>query len=165
LVEHRFCKPDVSGSNPDGGFGFHVAEGVAMDHAGKHFSKTFNRFALLVILFFVSLFILFLFGFLRKNVGMVPYVPIVDVWIRGDPLLTDTPGLLTREHLEAVDHILNYYNEKHEFHGGVLYIERSLANDRDLLWNFTTKAEDYRVDKKNGVKKWSFEDDIEVPNH
>lgn len=130
-----------------------------MTYEGNHSSKKSNRIALFVILAFVTLLTVILIINILKNTGMVPYVPIVSV----DSVLTDTPKLLTPDHLDAVDHVLSYYGQKHEFCGEKLYIEASLANDRDLLWNFTTKAEDCRFDKISGVKKWSFEDGYVVP--
>ena len=66
------------------------------------------------------------------------YVPIVYVNDKG---LVDTPRLLTEEHLNNLEYVLNFYK---------ITFRRDAVNkllidsdvDRDTLWNYTTKAND-----------------------
>ena len=73
--------------------------------------------------------------------GYVEYVPIVLIVEHGDHILREEPSLITPEHIKAMKIILERYGEKYNMKDGKLYIKQSLQNDRDLLQNYTFKAE------------------------
>jgi len=71
----------------------------------------------------------------------VPYIPVV----RGndaDHTLSPDASLLTQDHVDAISKLLSRYGESYKVIDGKLHIRRSLANNRDLLANYTTKALD-----------------------
>jgi hypothetical protein len=74
----------------------------------------------------------------------VEYRPVVRNLNRGDHLLADAPELLTPDHVGAVQRVLQGYGEPFKLVGGKLYIRHELSVDRDLLANYTEKAEDLR---------------------
>ena len=82
--------------------------------------------------------------FISSCMNYVEYTPIVLVVEHGDHLLKEEPGLITPEHIEAMKIILGKYGEKYVIKGGKLYIKQSLQRDKDLLQNYTFKAEAYR---------------------
>lgn len=69
----------------------------------------------------------------------VPYVPIEMVFDRGDPVLVDARELLTPEHCREFASIVG---EDARFEGERLLISRSFAQDRELVMNYTQKAEE-----------------------
>ena len=70
--------------------------------------------------------------------SMVPYTPIV---MDQRQRLVDMSVLITPAHLDAMERVLKRYDEPfHRSGPTLLLIPRRLAEDRDLLWNFTTKA-------------------------
>lgn len=70
--------------------------------------------------------------------SMVPYTPIV---MDQRQKLVDMSVLITPAHLDAMERVLKRYDEPfHRSGPTLLLIPRRLAEDRDLLWNFTTKA-------------------------
>jgi hypothetical protein len=71
--------------------------------------------------------------------GVVRYVP-VGVDRTGE--FVDIPERATRAHLEAFRVVLRDYGVEYIEKGGDVYIPRGLAQDRELLANYTTKAED-----------------------
>ncbi|MEN2413693.1 hypothetical protein [Flavobacterium mesophilum] len=64
------------------------------------------------------------------------YIPIV---FQQDHLM-DVPELLTQEHVKNVIHVLKYYDEKWKIENGKLFVSNEI--DREILWNYTTKAND-----------------------
>lgn len=69
------------------------------------------------------------------------YVPVSLVVKGGDHVLTEDPSLLTKEHIEAMKIILSRYGEDYKIADGKLMIKASLKSDKDLLQNYTFKAE------------------------
>lgn len=39
-----------------------------------------------------------------------------------------------------LEKVLEYYNEDYKIEGGIIYVKRTLYNDMDLCWNYTSKA-------------------------
>lgn len=72
------------------------------------------------------------------------YIPIVLIIDRGDHILKEDPSLLSPEHIDAMQAILKKYGENFEVRDGKLLIEQSLQRDKDLLQNYSFKAECYR---------------------
>ena len=66
----------------------------------------------------------------------VEYNPIV---FQQDHLM-DVPELMTQEHVKNVIHVLKYYGEKWKIENGKLFVSNEI--DREILWNYTTKAND-----------------------
>ena len=58
----------------------------------------------------------------------------------GDNGLTENKGTLDREHLENIKNVLTYYNHNWTDIRGQLFYEGPI--DKELLWNYTTKAND-----------------------
>ena len=89
---------------------------------------------------------LILAGFLtpgiRSRFEYTKYVPIQLVFEK-DYKLIKNPSLLTQEHTEAMIKILSSYREDYKVVSGDLYIKRTLQSDKDLLQNYTFKAEAY----------------------
>lgn len=79
-----------------------------------------------------------------SDAGYTPYIPIVLSDLTGRQGLVEDKTLLTPEHISAVQVVLNEYNQPYKMIDGELYIKPSLWRDRDLLWNFTSKAEGVR---------------------
>ncbi len=68
------------------------------------------------------------------------YVPIV---MDGRQQLVEDPTMLTPAHLDRLEAVLKRYDEWYQrIDATHLRISRKLWRDRDLLWNYTTKAED-----------------------
>jgi hypothetical protein len=68
------------------------------------------------------------------------YVPIV---IDNRQQLVTNPFMLTPGHLDRLEVVLKRYGEWYQRVDAThLRISRELWRDRDLLWNYTTKAED-----------------------
>jgi len=73
-----------------------------------------------------------------RETRYVPYVPVVYTFdVR---LVVDDPDMLTEEHKARIMLVLFRYNEPFQFRGGVVYIQKRLKEDKDLLCNFTEKA-------------------------
>ena len=79
---------------------------------------------------------------MNTQTDLVPYTPVVRQVDRGDHVLVDAPGLLTEAHVKAMTNVLARYGERYDTHGATLRIERKLAEDRDLLANYTEKAKE-----------------------
>lgn len=57
--------------------------------------------------------------------------------------LIPAPELVTLDFLNRVKIVLEFYNEPFETdHNGNIIISESLANDKELIWNYTNKALD-----------------------
>lgn len=77
-----------------------------------------------------------------KPPSVVEYVPIVS---DGRQQLVQDRTLLTAAHLDRLEVILQSYGVAYKRADvNHLLIPRSLSNDRDLLWNYTSKAEDLK---------------------
>ncbi|MDR1180598.1 MAG: hypothetical protein LBL13_01270 [Bacteroidales bacterium] len=71
---------------------------------------------------------------------MKPFIPISVKIYRGEPTLVDSPDLNSAEFRLALQNVLAEYNMKYELRDDIVYIEDSLANDRELMMNFTDKT-------------------------
>jgi hypothetical protein len=71
-----------------------------------------------------------------SNYQYVEYIPII---FRQDKLV-DAPDLLSKAHIKNVIHVLKFHNEKWKIYNGKLLVSRNI--DREILWNYTTKAND-----------------------
>jgi hypothetical protein len=71
----------------------------------------------------------------------VEYRPVVLRMVGGDPVLVDCPEMMNGNHVHAVINVLWKYGEDFRMEGHKLYIRRWLAENRDLLWNYTEKAD------------------------
>ena len=78
---------------------------------------------------------------MKTQTDLVSYMPVVRRVDRGDHLLVDAPELLTEAHIKAMTSVLDRYGDHYEVHGLTLRIERKLLEDRDLLANYTEKAQ------------------------
>gem|GEM_PF-4458584 len=73
---------------------------------------------------------------------IVPYRPIAVSNDRLANLIVDR-SLLTKEHLDRIEHVLKYYDKRYwRISNKKLLINISLVFSKELLWNFTIKAED-----------------------
>ena len=64
------------------------------------------------------------------------YIPLV---LENDEII-EKPSLLNKNHKLNMIQVLSYNNEDWKFKDEKLLIKRSI--DRELLWNYTTKAND-----------------------
>ncbi|NJO21425.1 MAG: hypothetical protein HC838_17210 [Spirulinaceae cyanobacterium RM2_2_10] len=57
--------------------------------------------------------------------------------------LVPAPELATPSYLERVKVVLEFYGEKYQTNAnGSLLIQRKISRDRELLWNYSMKAQD-----------------------
>jgi hypothetical protein len=89
----------------------------------------------------LKLIIITTFAFLYGCSNYCEYTPVSLIVERGDHKLVETPELSTKDHIEALKHILNKYNEPYMISDDKLLIKESLQKDKDLLQNYTFKAE------------------------
>lgn len=75
----------------------------------------------------------------RPQPRFVPYVPVLLVFDRGEPVLIDAPELLTAAHCREFAQLVG---SAARFEADRLLIRRSFAQDRELLMNYTQKAEE-----------------------
>lgn len=80
-------------------------------------------------------------GCTQEEPTYVKYVPVART--AGGELVED-PDLLSPAHLEALKVVLRNYNEPFRLRADGVYIQQSLRADRDLLANYTSKAESFR---------------------
>ena len=71
-----------------------------------------------------------------SNYQYVEYIPIV---FQQDELM-DAPNLLSKTHVRNFIHVLKFYNEEWKLQNGKLLVSSNI--DREILWNYTTKAND-----------------------
>jgi hypothetical protein len=71
----------------------------------------------------------------------VKYVPVKRVVKNGNHLLIDASSIATEKHKKSLVLILDKYEEKYKIIDGEIYIPHRLAQDKDLLSNYTQKAE------------------------
>jgi len=90
------------------------------------------------------IFLVYLIFILSSCTKYVEYVPVVLIVERGDHKLIEYPNLITTDHIEAIKIILEKYDEQYKMKNGKLYILQTLQNDKDLLQNYTSKAEVFR---------------------
>jgi len=57
--------------------------------------------------------------------------------------LVPAPELVTSSYLERVKIVLEFYGEEYQTNAtGLLLIPRKISRDKELLWNYSTKAQD-----------------------
>ena len=78
----------------------------------------------------VSVFLLY------REYSFTVYIPLV---FENDEII-EKPSLLTENHKSKMIQVLNYHDEKWKLQGEKLLVKRNI--DRELLWNYTTKAND-----------------------
>ncbi|HLP89368.1 MAG TPA: hypothetical protein VK184_12350 [Nostocaceae cyanobacterium] len=70
------------------------------------------------------------------------YVPFKPVYLRGDQLVASEEPLSAKQR-ENIKTVLKYYNVPYqEDKNGQILIPKSVWEDRDTVWNYTTKAND-----------------------
>lgn len=76
------------------------------------------------------------------NRDLVEYEPL-KLQTGAQNKLVPAPELNTSAHLENVKVVLSFYGEQWQTNSnGKLLITRKLSNDKELVWNYTKKAED-----------------------
>lgn len=109
--------------------------------AGQAGPTNLRRLVIWIGLCVVSLMLVLCIAVLRSDAEYVPYIPHEVTF---DGALAN-PELVTEEHLDAVQQVLSRYGYTFIREGPRrLLIQRKLANDTDLLMNFTEKAKDLR---------------------
>ena len=63
-----------------------------------------------------------------------------SILIVGLTKLIEVPEMMTEKHRENIIQVLKYYGEKWKMEHGKLYVAGKI--DREILWNYTTKAND-----------------------
>lgn len=101
---------------------------------GVCFMRWFKWLIILVLLCFVVL--------LGINLYLNSYVKYNPIVYKSGKGFVEAPELNTREHKENIKLVLTSYSKKWEIKNGEVYIQRKLFNDKQLLWNFTSKAND-----------------------
>lgn len=86
-----------------------------------------------IVVFLIVLVSVFL---LYREYSFTEYVPLA---LEKEEII-EKPSLLTENHKSKMIQVLNYNNEDWKLKDGNLLIKRSV--DRELLWNYTTKAND-----------------------
>jgi len=82
--------------------------------------------------------------------ALVEYVPVVS---DSRQALVQDRSLLTPAHLDRMEVVLKSYNQPYtRVDANHLLISRALSRDTDLLWNYTTKAEDPKFDPTSLAK-------------
>jgi hypothetical protein len=72
-----------------------------------------------------------------------PYEPIIARHIGREIHLISDTSLHTPDHLDRIEHVLTYYDERYwRISSKQVYICLTLFLNRELAWNYTTKAED-----------------------
>ncbi|MDX9750699.1 MAG: hypothetical protein RBT71_06425 [Flavobacteriales bacterium] len=78
---------------------------------------------------------LLLLGLVACGPSHTPFVPVVSE--QGQ--LVERPGLMTDSLRRNLVHVLSHYHEDWRMQGGTLLVKQQ---DRELRWNYTTKAMD-----------------------
>ena len=82
--------------------------------------------------------------FIRRE--YVEYVPIERIIVRGDHRLTENVSIRSASHLREIVRILDQYGERYEVdESGRVWIPKQLADDLDLMANYTKKAQELRT--------------------
>lgn len=93
----------------------------------------------------LSILILLVAGFyINEN----KYVKLEPLAFNGEDLYQIE---LKPDEIKKFQIILANYEEPYKIDGGEIYIKKSLSNDKELIWNYTTKA--LRLPKKQVFKK------------
>lgn len=96
--------------------------------------KWFKWLVILVVFFSIVL--------LNISLYMNSYVKYNPIVYKKGHGLVEAPKLNTTEHKENIKFILTSYSEKWKLKNDEVYIQRKLFNNKQLLWNFTSKAND-----------------------
>lgn len=86
-----------------------------------------------IIAFFIVLICVF---FLYRQYSYTEYIPLV---LEKDEII-EKPSLLTENHISNMIQVLNYFDVKWKFEDKKILVKRNI--DLELLWNYTTKAND-----------------------
>lgn len=78
--------------------------------------------------------------------GCEQYAEYIPVEQQGDQLV-ENKALLTEKHRENIKRVFDYYNVKWKEEEGKLLV--ASGTDKELLWNYTTKANDPRWMKEH----------------
>ncbi|HHZ19115.1 MAG TPA: hypothetical protein GX391_01175 [Firmicutes bacterium] len=98
-------------------------------------------------LFIIAL--LYCLELLCINLYMNSYIKYDPIVYKPGKGLVEAPKLNTMAHKENIKLVLTSYSEKWKEKNGEIYIQRKLYFDKDLLWNFTNKANDPEFMKKS----------------
>jgi hypothetical protein len=102
----------------------------------KSTMSTRNKFVLLTL----ALAGLLGISWITVNYPLIRYAPIV-LGVRQE--LVAAPQMRTKQHLDRVEQVLTYYGQPYRRAGATdLRISLTLIADKELVWNYTTKAED-----------------------
>ena len=93
---------------------------------------------------FVGLIIFSVLVLVWEKYRLVPYIPVVLNVYRGDHKLQYDKDLMDSEHKKNIIIILRKYGEYYQEQGDVILIRHYLLRDKDLLQNYTNKAEGLR---------------------
>lgn len=103
-------------------------------------TKIFIYFGVALLLLLIFLYLTFVFYY-------VEYVPLqVKPETRQGYFLNDS--LSNQEHFRKVVLVLDHYKERYKIKDGKIFIPLRLHMDKDLLWNYTIKAENDQFIKK-----------------
>lgn len=86
-----------------------------------------------IIVFLIVLVSVFL---LYREYSFTEYIPLI---LEKEEII-EKPSLLTENHKLKMIQVLNHYDEKWKLEDKKLLVKRNI--DRELLWNYTTKAND-----------------------
>jgi hypothetical protein len=70
-----------------------------------------------------------------KYIEFKPVLLINDEFVIDESKLSDTSK-------QNILHVLKYYNVNYSLNNSHIMIEKSLWNDKDLMWNYTNKSND-----------------------
>jgi len=73
---------------------------------------------------------------------MHPFIPILLKVTRGSHILVEAPEISNPAFHAALDKVLTDYNIKHKYKDDIVFINKSLLHDRELMMNYTNKALD-----------------------
>jgi len=94
------------------------------------------------IKYFLSLIIIFFAFAIVFFIPIIPYSPIVSDLGREIKLVANNE-LITKDHLDRAEHVFKYYGENYwRVSSNTLFICIPLKLDKELIWNYTIKAED-----------------------
>ena len=82
------------------------------------------------------LYIVFFTCFSCVHTGFVEYIPLVTE----EGGFYEARDMITPEHLQNLKQVLDYYHEIWEDKNGRIYISNAIS--QELVWNYTTKAND-----------------------
>lgn len=102
------------------------------------------------IKYFVLFFVLFFSSCEEKNnKDYEEYCPVVIDLTTNSNIYKECPDLLTKDHLDEIRIIFDKYEEKYIIDdSGDILVPRKLSENKDLVANYTKKAEFRRIKKK-----------------